>query len=179
MLSQDMNMFQDVSFDSLYDSLLSVLKKEIDIYKELHASIIQERKILGRPSIDELYESNSRKETCILKTKMLDEVRMNIITRIVKSHGVEEEDINLSTVLSYVDDNHVEELKECQSTLRSLVRNIMELNEENKALLDTSLFYVRNSIDFINNLMSPDLTYMNTGQMKTGKMNGKMLSQEG
>lgn len=179
MLNQDMSMFLDTGLNSLYDSLLSVLGKEIEVYRELHASIVQERKVLARPSVDELYESNSRKETCILKARMLDEVRMNIVKKIVKLHDIEEENVSLSTLFPYAGDDHRGKLKECQSALRSLMTNINGLNEENKNLLNTSLFYVRNSIDFINNLMFPGSAYMNTGQMKTCKTNGKILSREG
>lgn len=172
-------MFQDAGLKSLYQSLLSILKKEIEVYEELHISMVYERKVLARPSLDKLYESNLKKETCILKARMLDEARMNLIRKIADLCNIEKRDINLSTLLSYAGDNHRRKLKESQSALRSLIMSLSEFNEGNKTLINSSLFYVRNSIDFINNLMSPGSTYMNTGQMNMGKVSGKMVYTEG
>ena len=164
---------------SLYDSLLSVLRKEIEVYKELHNFFLAEREILVKSSIAELYESNSKKETCILKAKMLEEVRTKIVEKIIKLLHLDERNINLSILLSYGNDSQKKELTECRSTLRSLLMNVNELNEKNKVLLDSSLFYVQKSIDFIGQLMSPGLTYLNTGILKTNNMNGKIVYREG
>ena len=170
---------QDADLKSLYRSLLSILKKEIEVYEEFHISMVHERKVLARPSIDELYESNSKKETCILKARMLDEARINLIRKIADLCNIEKENVNISTLLFFAGDNHRRELKESQSALRSLIMSLSEFNEGNKTLINSSLFYVRNSIDFINNLMSPGSTYMNTGRMNMGKVSGKMVCAEG
>ena len=172
-------MFQDADLKSLYQSLLSILKKEIEVYEELHTTMVHERKVLARPSIDELCESNSKKETCILKARMLDEARMSLMRKIAGLCNIGKEDVNISTLLSYAGDSHRRELKESQSALRSLIMSLSEFNEGNKTLINSSLFYVRNSIDFINNLISPSSTYMNTGQMNMGKVSGKMVYTEG
>lgn len=172
-------MSQDADLKSLYQSLLSILKKEIEVYEELHTTMVHERKVLARPSIDELCESNSKKETCILKARMLDEARMSLMRKIAGLCNIGKEDVNISTLLSYAGDSHRRELKESQSALRSLIMSLSEFNEGNKTLINSSLFYVRNSIDFINNLISPSSTYMNTGQMNMGKVSGKMVYTEG
>jgi len=164
---------------SLYDSLLYVLRSEIEIYRELHRLFVDEKALLVKSSIDELYENSSKKETCILKAKMLEEVRTNLVKKISKFLDIDEDNINFSILLSYGDDVQRRELIECQSSLRFLLIEIKELNKKNKLLLDSSLVYVQKSIDFINQLVCPTSSYLSTGKLKSNNMNGKILCWEG
>lgn len=164
--------------NSLYDSLISVLKKEIKVYSKLHRCFLSEREILAGLSVDELYESNSRKETCILKARMVEEARTKLVEKIINTLNLEK-DRNLSTLLLYGDDDQKRDMEECRSALRSLLMKIHELNDKNKTLLDSSLFYVRKSIDFLGQLIYPGATYLSTGRLKANSLNGKIVSREG
>jgi len=111
---------------SLYDSLISVLREEIEIYRKLRKSLLSERETMAASSVEELYESNSRKETCILKANMVKEVRTKLIERIInvlnldgKSLGLD--DKTLSTLLLYGDDDRKKDLEKCQSELKLLL----------------------------------------------------------
>ncbi len=169
----------DDRLKSLYSSLLHVLKNEIKVYSELHRLFLNEKEFIINSSADKLYENTSKKETCILKAKILEEVRSNLVKKIVKFLGIDGDNINLSVLLSYSDDVHREELRDCQSTLYFLLTEISQLNETNKLLLDSSLIYIQKSIDFINQFIFPGSSYLNTGKLKMDSMNGKILSWEG
>jgi len=174
---------QDIEMDnelkSLYDSLLRVLRNEIEVYGELHKLFLNERALLVKSSMDELYENSSKKETCILKAKMLEEVRMNLVEKIFKLLNIDKKDINFSRLLSYGDDAQRRELTECQLSLRFLLNEINRLNKKNKMLLDSSLIYIQRSIDFINQLIYPTSNYLSTGKLKSNNMNGKIICWEG
>jgi len=169
----------------LYNSLISALRNEVDVYRKLHKCFLNEKKILAGSSVDELYESNSRKETCILKARMVEEARTKLIEKIINALNLDgkainlEKDRSLSTLLLYGDDSQKRELEECRSALSFLLMDIHGLNEGNKTLLDSSLFYVRKSIDFLGQLISPGVTYLNTGRLKAYNVNGKIVSREG
>ena len=172
---------------SLYDSLISVLKKEIEVYSKLHRCFLSEREILAGSSVDELYESNSRKETCILKARMVEGARTKLIERIINALKLDgkalnkalNKNIRLSTLLLHGDEDQKRDMEECRSTLSSLLMDIHGLNERNKTLLDSSLFYVRKSIDFLGQLIYPGATYLSTGTLKANNLNGKIVSREG
>ena len=163
----------------LYDSLVSVLKKEIEVYRKLYDSLLNEREILAGPSVNEIYENNYRKETCILKAKMVKDVRTKLLEKIINVLNLDGRDIRISTLLPHGDDNQKKELEECRSILRSLLMNVNELSKKNKALLASSLFYVRKSIDFLGQIISPGVTYLSTGRLKANHVNGKIVSREG
>ena len=168
---------------SLYDSLISVLKKEIDVYSKLHKYFLNEREILVGSSVDELYESNSRKETCILKARMVEEARTKLVEKIINVLNLDGKALNkdrsLSTLLLHGDDSQKRDMEECRSALKSLLMEIHGLNDRNKTLLDSSLFYVRKSIDFLGQIIYPGATYMSTGRLKANNLNGKIVSREG
>ncbi len=164
---------------SLYDSLISVLWEEVEVYRKLRDSLLNERETLAGSSADELYESNSKKETCILKVRMVEEVRTKLVERIINALNLDGNDRRLSTLLLHGDDSRKRGLEECRSALSSFLMDIHELNERNKTLLDSSLFYVRKSIDFLGQLISPGATYLSTGRLKANSLNGKIVSREG
>ncbi len=164
---------------SLYDSLVSVLKKEIDVYKKLHDFLVNEKHILSGSSVDELNENNSRKETWILKAKMVKDARTKLLEKIMDALNLSRNDLSLTTLIPYGDDGQRKKLEKCQSNLSSLLMNIDELSKKNKELIVSSLFYVRKSIDFLGQTVSPVPTYMSTGRLKSNHMNGKLVSREG
>lgn len=165
--------------DALYDSLIDMLRREIEVYREIQEVIRSEKRILLKPSLEELHESNARKETWILKAKLLEEVRGNIVRQIARTLGLDAEKATLSVLLSGAGERHSGALRECQSTLGSLFQGIRDLNERNKVLIDTSLVFLKNSLGFINDLVSPRTGYLGTGRIKSASRNGKILSVEG
>jgi len=175
--------FQDVEtnseLQSIYDSMISLLQKEIEVYREMCALFVCEREILVRSDTEELYENNSRKETCILKAKMLNEVRVKLVEKIADVFGMDEREITVSMLISHGNSRQKKELMECRSMLHALVQNAHELNEKNKVLLDSSISYVQKSIGFINQLLSPPSTYLNNGELRTNSMHGKIVCREG
>jgi flagellar biosynthesis/type III secretory pathway chaperone len=177
------NTFQNIEIkgelQSFYDSLIAVLRREIDVYQEMCALFLCEREILVRSDAEELHENNSRKETCILKAKMLNEVRVKIVEKIANVFGMDEQEITVSTLISKGNSYQKRELLECRSMLHALAKNACELNERNKVLLDSSIMYVRKSIEFINQLLSPPSTYLNNGELRTQSMHGKIVCREG
>jgi hypothetical protein len=178
-LTQEDYMEMDSDFERLIDSLLSVLAKEIVVYEELQAIVHEERRTLRRPSLELISESNNKKETCILKARMLEEVRTNVVRKLSKHLGMEEKDLNISLLVSHVSEQQGTALKAQQRILMTLIGAIKETNTMNRDLVDYSLSYVRNSVNFINQLMCTGADYVNTGKLKTSNRNGIMLCKEG
>lgn len=165
--------------DALYDSLIDILRREIEVYREIIEIIQEERRILLKPSLGGLDESNARKETWVLKARLLEEVRMNLVERIAAGLGVPVEEANLSVLASAGGEDKGEMLRECQSVLKALFQGLRDLNERNAALIDTSLQFLRDTAGFLNELLSPRTGYSGTGELKAVNRNGKILCVEG
>jgi len=164
---------------SLYDSLISILEEEIEIYRKFHDCLVHERGILAGGSMEELYESNARKEGCILEARVLEEARTDIVDTIRSKLDHAEKNAGLLHLSSYGNSSQKKALRECRSLLRSLVTGVNEMNDKNKVLLDSSIQYVQKSIDFLGQLFSPGAIYMNSGRLKTAGVHGNLLSKKG
>ena len=169
----------ETDLEDLLDSLLAVLRKDVEVYRELQGHINEKRSVLTRPSLELLTESNSKTETCALKAKMLEEVRANIVKKIAKCLERQEKDITLTFLSAYVDGQRRAELREQQRVLNSLIGSINEINNKNKVLLDYSLSYVKSTMHFIDHLFSTGADYVNTGKLKAGDRHGRILYKEG
>ena len=177
---QEQNMSFHTDLYPLIDSLIGLLKREIVVYRELQATIAHEKTILLKPSLERLLESNSKKETVILKAKMLEEGRLKLVRKIAKMLDFEEHEVNLTILCSHADPDQRTDLQECQSTLNRLLTDSREMNQNNKELLNYSLHFLQGSVDFIHSLLSSaSACYMPTGKIRPIARNGKLVQTEG
>lgn len=169
----------DQDLDNLFDSLITLLQREIEVYRDILDSVVEEKRILINPSLEKIYESNARKETLILKAKLLEEVRSGIVRKIAAALGKPEHEVSLSALALAADEDRGRMIRESRGVLSPILKEIQERNEKNKLLLDHSLIFVKSSIQFINDLISPCLGYMETGEMNSFRRNGRLLRTEG
>jgi hypothetical protein len=170
---------EENSCETNFISLIDVLKKELAIYQELKNFIIGEKKILIKPSLDELNESNVRKENIILKARMLEEARTNILKKITRNLDLKVDEIKLVTLASYAVIEQRQEIEEIRKKMALISREIRTLNEMNKDLVGPSLANVKGSLDFISSLMSQGPVYLESGKIKSLQSKGKLLRTEG
>lgn len=165
--------------DVHFEGLLTVLKTEIEIYQELLILISRDRELLLKPTLARLQENNSKKETLILKARMLEEVRANTIRKIAERLGIDGRTLKLSVLADYTDGKLRRELLNCRTILRELMERLEEANAACRGLLDSSLTAVESSIDFLEHMMFSGPTYAETGDLNRQKSNGKFLRTEG
>jgi FlgN protein. len=173
------NCREENSCESIFTSLIEVLRKELAIYQELKNAISGENIILIKPSLDELNHSNAIKENIILKARMLEEVRLNILKKIARNLDINIKEIKLSGLAQFADERHRREIGVIREELEQITQDINALNETNKALLDVSLTCVQSSLDFIGSMMSSGAVYLKSGQIETMPNKGKYFHTEG
>jgi flagellar biosynthesis/type III secretory pathway chaperone len=183
MLNQDVNITTDLAvegtLESLLDGLADVLQKEVEVYGELREAVAQEHEVIMKPSLEALHESNSRKETCVLKTRLLEEVRSSLTDRIATHLGIDEAEMTLSGLLSHASQRQRERLGQSQSVLRTLVTDITVMNSRNGRLIESSIRFSESAVNFIAGMMSGGSTYAESGRMKTNGLNGRICSEKG
>lgn len=165
--------------NGICDSLLTILKKEIEVYRELEETISEESGVLITPSLKSITKSNLRKETCLLKARILEEARMSVIRKISEQLAMDPKDINISKLLAFVDQNRKAALGQLQKELKRLGDNISLLNKNNMSMIDLSLAYIGNSLDFINSLLSVESGYASSGRVMTNSIQGQVIKIKG
>jgi hypothetical protein len=173
------NLCEDDFRENIFVSLIDILRKELTIYQELKDIIIDERRILIKPSLGELNHSNALKENTILKARMLEEARSNILRKIVRYLDISIKDIKLSKLGVYAGIEQRREIEDIREDMIAISNDIKLLNESNKYLLETSLKCVNSSLEFISSMMSMGREYMESGKIRTMQNNGIFLHMEG
>jgi flagellar biosynthesis/type III secretory pathway chaperone len=183
MLNQNVNITPDLAVEgtlgSLLDGLADVLQKEVEVYGELREALVQEREVIMKPSLEELHESNSRKETCVLKTRLLEEVRSSLTGRIASEIGIDEAEMTLSGLLSHASPRQRKRLGEYQCALRALVTDIAGMNSRNGRLIESSIRFSENAVSFLANMMSSGSVYAESGRLRTNGLNGRICTERG
>ncbi len=170
---------EENSCETNFISLIEVLKKELAIYQELKDFIIVEKKVFIKSSLDELNESNARKENIILKARMLEEARTNILKKIVRNLELKADEIKLATVASYALIEQKRKIEEIREKIVLISGEITSLNDKNKDLVGSTLNSVKGSLYFISSLMSQGSVYLESGKIKPFQSYGKFLRTQG
>lgn len=162
----------------LIESLLTVLKTEIDLQRELQGSLDEEHRLLERPDADRLMQSTAQKETIILKVLMLEDVLSDIISKI-SCVALPGEEVTLAKISSLAPGPLQTELQVCREMLNSLVMTNRQLNEANRDLIDLSLTLVNNSLRVMTNLLAGGAGYAGTGESRAASLAGAVVCMEG
>lgn len=165
--------------ENIFVSLAEIMRKELSIYKELKSAIYHEKKLLQKPTLDELNHNNAHKENIILKARMLTEARTNILKKIARKIDLNSKSVKLSSITGYADDRQRAEIENLRDALISISNEITALNENNKIMLNISENNVRSSLDFINSMLSSGAVYQQCGKIKSSDKNGIYLHKEG
>lgn len=171
--------WDEADFADLMDSLLVVLKKEVEVYEELRLTTIEGSKVLTNFSLEMLSESQKKMETCVLKAKMLEEVRGNIIKKIARKMEMGESEINLTFLSLHANKAQAVELRNQQKKLVPLIASVRENKDKYSDLIEYSLSYMKNSFNFISSLMFSSSDYAKTGKLNSAGMNGRVFCKEG
>lgn len=174
------NCLEDAAGEELFASLIDILGKELAKYQELKDFLTTEKNAITKSgSLEQFNENNSLKENLILKSRILEEVRANILKKIARLFDVDERNIKLSVLAEFTDHEKRETLEKLKNALGRVVSDIARLNEENKYLLNTSLGSIRGSLNFISSLMNRSGVYLGNGAIGENKTSGRLLNAEG
>lgn len=123
-------------------SLISVLKQQVELYTVLHALLKEEKGYISRWQIDKTLEVVKQKETILYKEKILDEAREKIARTLQKEFSLK--NASLTTLIEYFQDEAIkDELKQLRTSLIDITNKIYSENMSIKILYHTNLQMIR------------------------------------
>lgn len=174
------NCLEDSASEGLFTSLIDVLNKELAIYRELKDFLAIEKVMLMKSaSIAQINENNAVKENIILKSRILDEVRTNVLKKIARNLDIDDDAIKLMSLANYAAIEQRQLIENLKSDLVRIARDIRMMNDENKYILDISINNVNGSLDFISSLIDRSGVYLGSGKINEIGKNGRLLRTEG
>ncbi|MEO5359790.1 MAG: flagellar protein FlgN [Nitrospirota bacterium] len=137
------------------NDIKKVLSLQIEGYKVLFELLKQERENLIDFNEQGVETLAKEKYTQTLKLRLLEEERLRLMKKFVTEINTCQSingrklsvDMNINTLAEITGDSDFNGIR---TMLKSLLQSIDELNEFNKVLIDRSLKYVRNNINFLN-----------------------------
>lgn len=174
------NCLEDSAGEGLFTSLIDVLRRELTIYQELKDYLITEKKMLMKSaSLIQINKNNAVKENIILKSRILEEVRTNILKKIARNLDIDDDAIKLMSLANYALIENKQIIEKLKNDLLNIAGDINKMNDENKYILDASLNNVKGSLCFISSLLNRSGVYLDSGKINEIRKNGRLLHTEG
>jgi flagellar biosynthesis/type III secretory pathway chaperone len=164
--------------NGLLSELVAILDQEIELHKELLSLVHRDRELIIELCPEEIFENNKKKETVVLKIKMLEESRLLLLDRLSPHYGVSSPKLTLSKVASLAEEPYRSRLDACRSTLLALIKSIRDVNQSNSLIVKDSLHYFECSLDFLHYTSAASPTYLDSGRIKDPVHLRGLLSKE-
>lgn len=163
----------------LFFDLLDLLKQEMEQYRKLLDLLHKERDAMIRLSLEEIERCYKLKETIILKLRIMEESRLALIDKVANHLNISRDGITLLTISKIVDAPFSGEFKRCCKSLSSLIHDIAEMNQKNKAFIEDSLDCINDHLTLLNDLINPNPVYLPSGKFdRDNHFSNKILSKE-
>ena len=162
--------------DALSEKLIGLIEDEKRLYGLL-LTILQEEKAAALASrLDTLDQAVKEKENVLLKIRILEEQRINLLTQIAEALGEPVHRLTLKRLAEHLPEPHAVRVLACRSSFKSLAQSIQELNNSNRRLFQRSLELIKGSINLLGGLRAPAPVYCPTGKLGGGLASGSLLS---
>lgn len=174
------NCLEDTDCQVYFANLIDVLKKELAIYQELNDFLSEERKMLLKSSsLEKLNNNNAMKENLILKARILEEGRMNVLKKIAKNLDIDDGAMKLMSLANYAMTQQRRDIEQLKTDLMNIAQDIRKMNDDNQFLLNASINNVNASLELISSLINRSGVYQCNGKIDEIRKNGQFLRTEG
>ena len=163
--------------DLLLEKLVALLNEECRLYRLLLLVLQKERRAIIDSQLVQVTECTKEKENLILKLRVLEEQRINYLNNLAAHLDGPVESLSLGELSNLVDEPYATQLSDCSTSLGALIQSIQEINQANKTLVSHSLDLIRGSLTLLNDLISHNAVYYQTGKMQAGERSGMVLSK--
>ena len=165
-----------IPMELLLDKLMVLLDGETDVLRCLLSVVQKEKEAIVESDLNNLNTAGKEKENLLLKIRIFEERRLKIINSLSDFTGYEPERLTLNKLAQMVKEPYSSKLRNGHSTFSSLLQTIKEVNQGNMSLLNHSLNVVRSSLKLLDNLITPNPVYYDTGMIKTKSHNARVCS---
>jgi flagellar biosynthesis/type III secretory pathway chaperone len=162
--------------DELLEKLIGLITGEKQLYGSLLTVLQDEKAAVTGAGLEALNRSVKEKETVLLKIRILEEQRTNMLSQVAERLGLQAENLTLARLAREIPEPYAGQVRACRSSLLSLTQSIQELNNSNRHLFRRSLELVKGSINLLINLRAPYPIYCQSGRLESAMASGRVLS---
>ncbi|MEK3992169.1 flagellar protein FlgN [Robertmurraya sp. FSL R5-0851] len=129
------------------DQLVTVMERLLDLYNSLLEKAYQKTKVIEKGDIDALNTLIKEEQKLLAAINKFEQVRQQVVRNFLTPFHVEEENLTISTCLTYIDYSKKDKLADLREELLEVAQKLQKQNELNSELVKQSLQFVHMSLD--------------------------------
>lgn len=164
---------------SLMENLIDILDKECSEYEILLGLSASKTSVIVQGDLDGLQKITDEEQDVISRISHLDKKREEVTTDIADVLNMDVNTLKLTTLIEKLGNRPQEQQKlaVCYDRLKTAVRNMVKVNEQNRELIKTSLEMVEFDLNVIQAAKTaPETANYNKGAFNTGSVMGTNMS---
>jgi hypothetical protein len=163
----------------LYKNLEDLLKQKIKLYENFISLLKEEWTCVSEYSYDSLQEVIKKKENKVIQMQALENNRSYLMLKIAEKLQVQQSSLTLKKIIQIRNNPNRINLAKCRKILLFQIKQISELTEMTKSLMDHSALSLKKSLAYIHSAdekaQSP---YLANGKVMEKHVEGRMLSMD-
>ena len=158
------------------EKLAELLSQNAELYEQMAKVAEEEKSALESASLDGLNTAGKKKETLVLKIRMLEESRLKLMEEIGREMGQSAGDITLQGLAESPENRPLRKnLLSIRDRLGAAVERVGELNGFNLGLVSRAISTVHESFRFAVGQAEPSLTYSPGNGGENSQPTGRMI----
>jgi flagellar biosynthesis/type III secretory pathway chaperone len=162
--------------EHLLNKLIGLLEHTTELYQSLFAVVQNEKNAVVGLDLQQLNEACKAKDNLLLKLRILEEQREQIMVRLAAEIGCSSQGLTLTQLSLMVDESYARRLVELSRDLLALIQSLQDATQQNKFLMSHSMQLIQGSYNLLNNLMVANPLYYRSGNVQNTDQTGKLVS---
>jgi flagellar biosynthesis/type III secretory pathway chaperone len=134
--------------DEQVQELLGIIKREISILEDFLTLLTEEQKHLVKNDVPALEKTVSREEEAVTQAQKLEKLRLKLTDDLAEELNIDKNKVNLSLLISLVEESYSSKLEELQKTLWELFRKVDKQKRKNEFLIKQSMSLLDREMKF-------------------------------
>jgi flagellar biosynthesis/type III secretory pathway chaperone len=162
--------------EHLLNKLIGLLEHTTELYQSLFAVVQNEKNAVVSLDLQQLNEACKAKDNLLLKLRILEEQREQVMVRLAAEIGCSSQGLTLTQLSLLVDESYARRLVDLSRDLLALIQSLQDATQQNKFLMSHSMQLIRGSYNLLNNLMAANPLYYRSGNVQNTDQTGKLVS---
>ena len=158
--------------------LSDLMEAEAGIFREMIAALEVEREAAITADMEGLVDSRLDKEACAGKLQAAAGRKKQLLNRVAAELEAPTGVRTFEALVPLMSPGTQNSLREMDADITTLARTAAAKNRENAVYLAQGLGLARSSLDLVERICNPQTEYQKTGQVRSGRPAGRVLSRK-
>ena len=158
------------------NKLIGLLEHTTELYQSLLAVVQDEKNAVVGLDLQQLNDACKAKDNLLLKLRILEEQREQVMVRLAKEIGCSPQGLTLTQLSLLVEESRARRLVNLSRDLLTLIESLQDAMQQNRFLISHSMQLIKGSYNLLNNIMVANPVYYRSGNVKNTNQTGKLLN---